>query len=924
MKEITDLTIKDLLSSNTSTNTLIINQNFAQVKESILLIQSTFGLQVQNKTLGTPATKIFVGQVSADKIYLPNIGDPNSTANAKITFDGTNGNIKASGVSLTNDIYVGNDVVVGEKGKGGRVRIYTDRNTDTTKPPRLGDFRFVGPSFQGYVIQDEVPSTLQFSITGGSSGTIAVKVNAMTLITVGSVSWSTDITTTSINLVNSILTGGNAYVTASYSVGVITISSLPGLSTDLNGTVIVITTSGSITTDISSGPLLGGIDGVERWISFGEGGSTGPTGPTGAPAGSSGSSGANGSAGSAGSSGSSGSSGIDGSSGSSGSRGTSGSSGSSGLEGPMGPAGSPGPAGANGSSGSSGANGSAGSSGSSGTSANLNDLSSFDVKLGDSASSGFAWSSGYFTTWNDTYKVGDSLIDLDKIIKLLVPTGPPALSSLPPMVLSEYYPLPTSYYPSYAGSSGLSINLGSSGTSISNTIITDSNTASAKLSNMSTAAWTSGGGFSIEEGKDILAYRDTTDLSAGGINYTTFSSVGSYNSGYLVVNYYDYWNGNPGKEGLKYALLANISNVMNSASYGSHDVKLSWESGGTNLTTTFYYDNPSNPSFSSLDLSATTSTARYVSGVPSLSSGDTITVTADIDNAVSEFYLSKPLTVASSTEVLMTNFGDIVTGAQAAGTLTGVSATGSVRSNIYTEDINLPSVCYNAKGATGPGNALIGNTFIGKTMRADTVSNESNRYYSGGTVSTSPTVGTYGSAYDPTASLVVGPYLFELQLLNGYYGRLSGISYVNNLPTAGPDYSTDSNTGVRWVLFRFGPATGISGAIITINGTSTTSAYWTSDPVSKITTGLQLYAKVDDFYSPAVASSTWIDCNDPFITGTDPGEADGTPAMVGDSTTTVKNVTFGNTYTYSGYFWVRIGLLSGSSMKFTSILVTLR
>ena len=923
MKEITDLTIKDLLSSNTSTNTLIVNQNFAQVKESILLIQSTFGLQIQNKTLGTPATKIFVGQVSADKIYLPNIGDPNSTANAKITFDGTNGNIKASGLSLTNDIYVGNDVIVGEKGKGGRVRLYTDRNTDTTKPPKIGEFRFVGPSFQGRVIQDEVPATLQFSITGGGSGTIAVKVNAMTLITVGSVSWTTDITTTSINLVNSILTGGNAYVTASYSGGVITISSLPGLSTDLNGTVIDITTSGTITTDISTGPLSGGIDGIERWITFGEGGSTGPTGPTGAPAGSSGSSGINGSAGSSGVSGSSGSSGLDGSSGSSGANGSSGSSGSSGLEGPMGPAGSPGPTGASGSSGSSGVNGSAGSSGSSGTSANLDNLTSFDVKLGDSSSSGFAWSSGYFTSWNDTYKVGDSLIDLDKIIKLLVPTGAPVLSSLPPMVLSDYYPLPNSYYPSYAGSSGLSINLGSSGTSISNTIITDSNTASAKLANMSTAAWTSGGGFDIEE-KDIFAYRDATDLSAGGINYTTFSSVGPYSSGDLVVNYYDYWNGNPGKEGLKYALLANISDVMNGASYGSHDVELSWETGGTNLITTFYYDNPSSPSFSSLALSATTSTARYVSGVPSLSSGDNITVTATIDNAVSEFYLSKPLTVASSTDVLMTNFGDTVTGAQTPGSLTGVSATGSVRSNIYTEDIDLPSVCYNAKGDTGSGNALIGNTFVGKTMRADTVSNETNRYYSGGTVSTSPTVGTYGSAYDTTASLVVGPYLYELQLLEGYYGRLSGISYVNNLPTAGPDYSTDSNSGVRWVLFRFGPMTGISGAIITINGTSTTSAYWTSDPVSKITAGLELYAKVDDAYSPAVASSTWIDCNSPFITGTNPGEADGTPAMIGDSTTTIKNVTFGNSYTYSGYFWVRIGLPSGSSKKFTSISVTLR
>ena len=85
MKELTDITIKDLQASNTSTNTLIINQNFAQVKSSILLLQSTFGIQIQNVTLGTPTTKIFVNQTSSDKIYLPNIGNPTTTSAATIT-----------------------------------------------------------------------------------------------------------------------------------------------------------------------------------------------------------------------------------------------------------------------------------------------------------------------------------------------------------------------------------------------------------------------------------------------------------------------------------------------------------------------------------------------------------------------------------------------------------------------------------------------------------------------------------------------------------------------------------------------------------------------------------------------------------------------------------------------------------------------
>lgn len=915
MKELTDLTIKELLSSNTATNTLIINQNFSNLKSSILLIQSTFGLLIQDKTIGTPDTKIFVGQVSADKIYLPNISNQNNVNNATITFDGQNGNIKASGISIINDAYIGNDAIIGEKGKGGRIKLYTDRNTDITKPPRLGDFRFIGPAFQGRVIQDEVPSTFRFTILSGSAGqTISLTINS---VAIGSTTWDSNASTTSIALVNSILTGGNQYVGASYVGGEIIISSLPGLSFILNS--IPVTISGSITTT-GSGVMTGGVEGVEKWITFGEGGATGATGPA---YGSSGSSGIGGTSGSSGINGSSGTSGTSGINGTSGSSGVSGSSGSSGTNGAIGPRGFTGDTGSSGSSGQNGANGSSGTSGTSGTSPSLSTITSFDVKLGDSSSSGFAWSSGYFSGWNDNYKTGDALIDLDKIIKLLSPTAPPALNEQAPMKLDNYYPNPVSYYPS-DGTSGLSINMGSSGMAVSYDIITDSNSTNAILSNMSTSAWTSGGGFSKEVSKTLTAFRDLTNL--GSHLYTDQTiTPGTNTYGSLEVTEYDYWNGTPGKIGFWPALVTRIKNVMSGGSYGYHEVKLSWETGGTSLTTSFYYDNPTTPVFSFIKMWTPAAGTATISGVPTLSVGDSVNTTGYILNAGSQFYLNKPLYVNSTTEINMTNKGNTITGT--AGPDIQAIAAGVVRSSVYTEDVVLNATGYNAKGQTVNSNYTINNTFVGRTMRIDTTSDESPRLLSGGIAGNYPSDGggtlTYGGLFDSTQVLTSGSYLYELQMSNGSYQRLTGLNYGSNYPSYGPDYSTDSNTDYRWVLFSSGPYTGWSAFSITI---PTTGPAWTADE-NGVTSGVKIFAKVFDSYSMSYPGSTskWIDCNASWITSiTSPGAgaSDGDPAMVsGASTATFKRCTFGLT-PHSGILYVRIGLPSGSNLKFGNITIT--
>ena len=400
MKELTDLTIKDLLSTNTSNNSLIINQNFAQVRESIFLLQSTFGLQIQNNTLGFPTTKIFVGQVSSDKLYLPNIGSPNDTSSATIVLDGNSGNIQTSGISVDNDAFIGNDVVVGKNGHGGRVKLYPDRNTDLTRSPQLGDLRFVGPFFQGYTVQDEIPSTCVFQINSGNPGeSILIQLDGRYLTNLGFTYWDSTATNTAISLCNSIIEGGNPFVTASCSKDRVTISSLPGQAESLNGLKIL--TSGHIEIEIisSTSALTGGVNGTTGWTTFGEAGSVGPTGPAGPSDGSSGSSGSSGTSGKDGTSGrdgTSGSSGRPGGSGTSGSSGLDGSSGTSGSSGGIGPRGFPGADGTSGSSGSSGSRGSSGSSGSSGSrgTSGSSGTSAVGVTSGSSGSNGSSGSSG--------------------------------------------------------------------------------------------------------------------------------------------------------------------------------------------------------------------------------------------------------------------------------------------------------------------------------------------------------------------------------------------------------------------------------------------------------------------------------------------------------------------------------------------------
>ena len=108
MKEISQITIKQLLSSNTiAANDTITNANFAQLKEGFDLLNSAFGISIQNKSLNFPTGRVKIGDIKANLLRLPIEGY------TSIQLNGANGQILGTGINLVNDAFIGRHAIVG-------------------------------------------------------------------------------------------------------------------------------------------------------------------------------------------------------------------------------------------------------------------------------------------------------------------------------------------------------------------------------------------------------------------------------------------------------------------------------------------------------------------------------------------------------------------------------------------------------------------------------------------------------------------------------------------------------------------------------------------------------------------------------------------------------------------------------------------
>jgi len=327
------------------------------------------------------------------------------------------------------------------------------------------------------------------------------------------------------------------------------------------------------------------------------------------------------------------------------------------------------------------------------------------------------------------------------------------------------------------------------------------------------------------------------------------------------------------------------------------------DTGDTNLLT-FYVDDPGDPTISGQTFNVTGASSRYISGVPSIDSNQTINVSFTINNAIKTFYNTSKVATVSGTSILSSSRDHQITGAKNYGDTISVSnapSTGSltVGSNKYSETNTLSIQGFNSKGTGGTSASL---TLT--NVRVDTKSDESGRIFAGsGQYPT--TYGTAAGTWDSTQNLISNnAYREELQLVGGVYKRPTQ-NYASNSPTAGPNYSSDTQTGYRYVLFNVGTISNATSVTINLNNASNISNLEQSD--------MSLQVKVDG----ANQTNGWINANSAYSAGNPTNNGD--PALdFGASTATVRRITFG-TAVKTGTVYVRFGLPTGSNKSLGSI-----
>lgn len=373
---------------------------------------------------------------------------------------------------------------------------------------------------------------------------------------------------------------------------------------------------------------------------------------------------------------------------------------------------------------------------------------------------------------------------------------------------------------------------------------------------------------------------------------TTSSDVGTYTSLVIIADD-DPYIGQSGKEGFYKQLTAKIQAAL-ALSLGVHTYQLKHTLTGNSALLLFTVDNPGTPT-AVVDQIILPALTRYVSGVPSLATGDGVTVDTTISDAVKTHYRDGFIAridsnFSNSLELFPVGFP--ANGADLIFTGDVLSAS----AGIYSETINVSVFGVNSKGTQGVATPDV------ESSRIDTVSDESIRVISGS--SEFPTTG-YGGVYDSAQDLKT-TYTEELQLLNDKFQRPTG-NYTLNLPTAGPDYSSGMGIIDRWVTFKFaGIFSNTSGFTLNLIDSENFSGIETAD--------VKIYAKVE-------GDTDWVDCNAAYP-GVGSPEFNGDPAMIfASSTVTEKKITFGST-PRTGDLFIRVAFPDGSTKKLGSVTVT--
>lgn len=437
------------------------------------------------------------------------------------------------------------------------------------------------------------------------------------------------------------------------------------------------------------------------------------------------------------------------------------------------------------------------------------------------------------------------------------------------------------------------------------TITTSTQPTSSWTFSVATSGSTSTLSYDADAG--TLSAEFDSGVSAGSAHVmTTASDTGSYEN-LIIKQDADPYNGTFGQQGFWKGFIAQTA-PTSALSLGAHTTRLIHSTTGATPLYTFYIDNPRTPSAVSMSLSTGSYTGRYISGVPSLATGDTVLVYFTGSNAVSQFYNSTRINAGSSTVANTVNQG-LPANAPASGAFVSASITLTVLTAQYTETSSYTGTTYNSQGTTGTSTitASLGTT---RLIRVDTTSTEA-RVFSG--IGQYPAIGAYpsgaGLGWVATESLLNNK---ELQVLNGTYQYPPARTYQRNYPVVGPNYTgstADPFESHRWATFTQS-VSAVSAVTVAFNGASNFVGIATSG-------SMRVYARVDGA-SPTVG---WVDGATAYGGTGDPTN-DGDPALViGSSTTTSKRITFG-TAAKTGVLYVRVGIPSTSTRTFTSVTIT--
>lgn len=369
---------------------------------------------------------------------------------------------------------------------------------------------------------------------------------------------------------------------------------------------------------------------------------------------------------------------------------------------------------------------------------------------------------------------------------------------------------------------------------------------------------------------------------------STASDVGTYGSLHITDDSDPIPLGELG-HGLYKQLSAFVRSELD-LSYGLHTYRMGHSTTGDSALLSFYVDNPVSVTVSGVSLILPVTTERYVSGVPSLSVGDSLNVSFSVNNAVGKHYHPSRMARLQGVQTQSIDIAPPVTPPNENESVGFSSKIVQALNGSYSENVEIDIFGYNSKGVAGsPYELLTGS-------RIDTMSVENRKEAGSGLF---PASG-YGGTYDSTMSLKTY-YTEELQLVNGKY-QYPSADYSVNLPVAGPDYSAGMGSATRWVLFDLGiDLDNASSFVLTL---PSVEGDWTGVE----TEGLFVQVKVE-------GATGWLDANKAFSLVGAPLN-DGDACMVySDSSPSVKRVSFGNS-PKTGILLVRVGLPEGSNKKF--------